>query len=250
MLKVNKIYCGDCLGVMRKMPDKSIDMVVTDPPYGINYLSRLSLSRTNKAGIRTPYDSVVAKRLRDENRIKNDGKFVFPFDEMRRLIKDTGAIFFFYSWRKEPRNIPIKNKIIWVKNGWGAGDLSGDFANQYESIAFCPIDNSRNGFKIRGKRLSNVWHFNRVSSRGMSHPTEKPVELMKRIIECGSDRGDLILDPFLGTGATAVAAKLLGRRFIGIELESKYCKIANERLGNIDWERDRFNSKVNWVKLL
>jgi len=206
------IYCGDCLEVLPLLEPDSIDLVVTDPPYGLNYFSNC-------------YNGI-----NPHNRIINDDKFFLPLRRIWKLIKETGALFFFYSWKNDPIDIPvdiqIRNKIIWVKNNWTAGDLKGDYGNQYENIAFCPKDK----FEIHGKRLSNVWPCDRVPHQKLKHPTEKPCQIIYPAILSGSDNNNLILDPFLGSGTTAVAAKQLGRKFIGIEISEKYCQIAVDRL--------------------
>jgi len=204
---VNKVIHGDCLEVMKEMPDECIDCIITDPPYGIEYYSNRYVSGN-------PHDKIIG-----------DKSFLLPIDELWRLLKPSGAIFSFYSHKKPLLDTRLKNVIIWVKNNWTAGDLYGDFGNQYECIGFLPKDN----FKLRNKkRYSNVWFFDRVPPK--FHPTQKPIGLISRIIECGSREGDIILDPFLGSGTTAVACKRLGRKFIGIEINQEYCKIAEERL--------------------
>jgi site-specific DNA-methyltransferase (adenine-specific) len=206
------IYCGDCMEILPLLEPNSVDLVLTDPPYGLNYLSN------------------HYKGINPHNRIINDDKFFLPFRRVWNVIKDTGALFFFYSWKVEPIQMPmdikIRNKIIWVKNNWTAGDLKGDYGNQYENIAFCPKDN----FQIQGKRLSNVWFCDRISADKLKHPTEKPIGIITPAIISGSQVGQIILDPFLGSGTTAVAAKQLGRKFIGIEIEEKYCERAKQKL--------------------
>ncbi len=205
----NKVIQGDCLELMKKLPDNSIDLIITDPPYGINYLSN------------------YYKNGNPHKAIKNDDVFFFPFEELWRVLKPTGAMFVFYSYKVPFIDDRIKNHIIWIKNNWTAGDLFGDFGNQYESIAFIP----KKEFKIMGgRRFSNVWKFDRVSPDKLVHPTEKPVDLIRRIIKVGSNKNMLILDPFLGSGTTAVACKQSGRDFIGMELSERYCEIANKRL--------------------
>jgi len=198
------IYHGDCMEVMQGL-DK-VDLILTDPPYGVSY-------RSNHYIYGNPHGE-----------IKNDNKLFCPLDDMWKLLKDTGSIFTFYSYKKPILDNRKKNDIIWVKNNWSAGDLTGDFGNQYETIAFMP----KSKFKINGYRWSNVWNFNRI--KPTLHPTEKPEELLKRIIECATVKGDTVLDIFAGVGSTLLASKLLSRKAIGIEIEEKYCEIAARRL--------------------
>lgn len=200
------LYCADCLEILPQIPDKSVDLVLTDPPYGINYYS----GRYKNGNPHLP--------------IKNNDDLFLPLLELWRILKETGALFSFNSFKNPIIDDKVKNQIIWVKNNWTAGDLTGNFANQYESIAFIP----KAEFKLKGKRFSNVWYFDRVTPE--FHPTQKPVDLITRIIKCGSINNDLILDPFLGSGTTAIACKMLQRKYIGIEINPQYCDITIQRL--------------------
>lgn len=144
---------GDALELMKKLPDESIDAVITDPPYGINYNS-------NRYKNGNPFSS-----------IKNDHLIFFPIDEMLRVLRPTGALFAFYSFKRPVMDERIKNSIVWVKNNWSAGDLNGDFGNQYEQVLFIP----REKFRIHSKRYSNVWAFDKVPATELVHPTQKPL---------------------------------------------------------------------------
>jgi len=205
-MEVNKIICGDCLEVMKGIPNNSIDLVVTDPPYGINYLS-------NYYKYNNPHSKII-----------NDDKLFIDINECWRVLKPTGSLFVFYSQKKPLVDKRIKNIIIWVKNNWSAGDLYGDFGNQYECIAFMPKEK----FKLKSKRYSNVWQFKREIPK--YHPTQKPVSIIERIIESSTNKNDIILDPFIGSGTTAVACKETGRKYIGIEISEEYCEIARRRI--------------------
>ena len=203
---VNQIIHGDCLDVMREMPDKSVDFVLTDPPYGLNYKSN------------------YYKYANPHPEIENDNELFINVDECWRVAKVSGSLFIFNSHKKPLVDFRIRNQVVWVKNNWSAGDLTGDFGNQYELIAFLP----KPEFSIIGKRLSNVWLCDREPP--LLHPTQKPVDLICKIIRCSTNEGDIVLDPFLGSGTTAEACKLTHRRFIGIEINDEYCQIAKSRL--------------------
>lgn len=139
---VNKIICGDCLEIMKGIPDKSIDLVLTDPPLG---------------------------------------------------------------WRYRP---------------------------SYENIVILSKSKDNYSFYDDSKSCSNVIEINQKIPQKGDHPTVKPVSLMRKLIEIHSKPNDIILDPFLGSGTTAVACKELGRRFIGIEINPDYCQIAQKRVDN------------------
>jgi site-specific DNA-methyltransferase (adenine-specific) len=117
----------------------------------------------------------------------------------------------------------------WQKGGGGIGDLEHSLSTDYEIAIVC----HKGMAKIRGKRDGSVWSSPKIIGNRIVHPTEKPVNLIKRIIEKFSDEESVVLDSYLGSGTTAVACKQLNRNFIGIEISEEYCKIAEDRLNNM-----------------
>lgn len=208
---INIVQNRDCIAALKFIPDSSIDCIITDAPYGIEYFSN-----DYKDG--NPFKPIA-----------NDDKLFIPMEEFWRILKDTGSMFLFYSQKVPLWDERVKNTIIWVKDSGTMGDLEGDFQNFYELIAFIPKSN----FKLKTKRYSNVWYFDKVHPDQLVHPTQKPEKLINRIIECATVENDLVLDAFLGSGTTAVCCKLMNRRFIGFELEGSYCEIANRRLSQV-----------------
>jgi site-specific DNA-methyltransferase (adenine-specific) len=205
--KLNLIQ-GDCLEVLKQLPDKSIDLILTDPPYGINYQS----NRYKRIGSKF-------------NLLQGDNKLTVPIEEFIRVLKPTGCALIFFSYKQRLIDSRIKNELIWVKNNWTAGDLNGDFGNQYESIAFIP----NKEFKLTNGRPTNVFTFNRVPPTQLKHPTEKPVDLLSFLIDKTTQQGQVVLDCFMGSGTTGVASLKLGRRFVGVELDEGYFRIAEQR---------------------
>lgn len=200
---INKIICGDCLEAMKGIPDGAVDLVLTDPPYGIEFQSNY---RTVK-----------------HDKIHNDSFFpLWIFDELKRVT--SRAIYVCCRWDNLYVLPKPKSVIAWVKNNWSMGDLKHEHGRQWESVCFYPQENHE--FK---KRISDVIFANRTGNE--LHPTQKPVELMSTILS--ANIGDIVLDPFLGSGTTAVACRQLNRRFIGIEINPDYCKIARERLNGV-----------------
>lgn len=132
----------------------------------------------------------------------------------------------FFKQTLEHNGFKIKNMIIWVKNNHTAGDLKAQFGKQYEILFL--VNKGRKCFN--GKRITDIWNFDRVSGNKQLHQNEKPLELIKQCIEKHSNENDLVVDPFLGSGTTAVACKELNRNFIGFELDEKYCEIARKRI--------------------
>jgi len=212
---INKVICGDCLEVMKGIPDGAVDLVVTDPPYGMGYVSSRRklkfnhIENDNNLDWVESFTPIIFKILKE-----NSHSYIFCNDyshgELRQAHKDYG--------------FQVKRTLIWEKNNHTSGDLEGDYANKTEFILFC-----HKGRKLlNGNRECNVLKFDRVAT--LTHPTEKPLSLISKLIVNSSNPGDLILDPFLGSGTTAVAAKQLGRKFIGIEIDPGYCRIAEDRL--------------------
>ena len=197
---INQVIQGDCFEVMKLIPDKSIDLVVTDPPYGMNFQSN--------------------HRFKKYDKIEGDDKYpVEILAELFRVAKR--AVYVFCRWDNLRELFPQKSVIAWVKNNWSMGDLLHEHGRQWEAICFYPQENHE-----FIKRIPDVIYANRTGNN--FHQTEKPVELIAQII--AANVGETVLDPFLGSGTTAVAAKQLGRKFIGIEISEKYCKIARDRL--------------------
>ena len=213
---------GDMLEVMNGIPDNSIDMIVTDPPYLIDYKTNY---RKNK---QHDFCSAI-KGDNDKNLIK------YAIKESYRILKPNSAMYMFCSpntidfFKVEvERYFKIKNIIIWKKNNWTAGDLQASFGKQYEMIILA----NKGRKKFNGKRLTDIWEFDRVSGKKQLHQNQKPVELIEQMIEKHSNAGDLVVDMFMGSGSTGVACKNLNRKFIGIELDKEYFEIAKRRIEN------------------
>lgn len=185
-LPLNTIICGDCLEVLRTLPDKCVDLVLTDPPYGIDFQSAW---RTDSSQWKP--------------KIANDKEpFVAWIDEAYRVLKDPGAMLCFTRYdteevfRSEMRKVGFADKaqIIWDKVIHGMGDLTGDYAPQHENIIFV----TKGKFQFPNKRPTSVIRIKRVDAEKLIHPNEKPVPLIHILIEQLSHKGDVVLDPFLG----------------------------------------------------
>ena len=200
---------------MKTFPDKSFDLVLTDPPYGMDYQSS---RRTEK------YDKI-------DNDISLE--WLRPFlQEAFRVLKDDTHIYLFCNdyaisdFRKELEAVGFtpKRTLVWVKNNHTSGDLEGDYGNKTEFLLYA----QKGRRELNGKRETNVLNFDRTATT--QHPTQKPVDLNAFLIRKSSEENQTILDPFMGSGTTLVAAKLLNRNAVGIEISPEYCKIAEDRL--------------------
>lgn len=213
----NKIYNTNCLEFMNTLPDKCIDLVLTDPPYGMSFQSNYRIKK---------HDSIV----NDDNL---DWLPLFVEQSFRILKDDTHAYFFcsFHNidiFKQEIQKLyEFKNILIWQKNNTGMGDLEGDYAPQYE---FC-IYARKGNRKLNGSRDSNIIKYNKTGNN--FHPTEKPVDLFAYLIKKSTEEEDIVFDGFFGGGTTGIACQMLNRKYIGCELSKEYCDIAEARIKNI-----------------
>ena len=220
--ELGKIYHGDCLEIMKSWPDGFVDLVVTDPPYGVDY----------QTSWRSDNDPLVKK-------IANDSGNWLPFaeawlNEVARILKPDTHLYAFGSFLTAPQMQPLiaskltfKNTLVWDKMNWSVGDLEGDYGRQYELIYF-----AHKGRKLLGggKRLGNLLRASRGSGADYEHPTQKPEEIIAKLIEQSSSEQDVVCDPFLGSGTTAIVAEKMNRRWVGCEIEPQYIDVAQKRL--------------------
>ena len=230
-MELNKIYNEDCLEGMKRIPDGSVDLIVTDPPYLMNYKTGRRKDKTHR------FNDVI---LNDNN----EQLIVDYIKECYRILSDDTAMYLFCSsnkvdlFKRELEKLfSIKNMIIWVKNNHTAGDLESAFGRKYE-IVFLVNKGQR---KFNGERLTDIWEFPKVSTDGQLHQNQKPIELIKRCIEKHSNVGDVVFDGFMGSGTTAAAALDTNRNYIGFELDEYYFNVAEKRLKNHTTQTDLFD---------
>ena len=230
-MELNRIYNEDCLEGMKRIPDGSVDLIVTDPPYLMNYKTGRRKDKTHR------FNDVI---LNDDN----EQLITDYVKECYRILKDDTAMYLFCSsnkvdfFKRELEKLfSIKNMIIWVKKNHTAGDLESAFGRKYE-IVFLVNKGQR---KFNGERLTDIWEFPKVSSDGQLHQNQKPIELIKRCIEKHSNVGDVVFDGFMGSGTTAAAALDTNRNYIGFELDEYYFNVAEKRLKNHTTQTDIFN---------
>lgn len=210
MLEINKIHLGDCLELMKEIPDKCIDLVLTDPPYGINFGE---YNRTNKDCYGRRYKANKYKNSNWDSSPPTDNVFV----EMFRVAKNQiifGGNYFPILWGYGGKGFIFWNKNQPVKN-FADGELAWtSFDRPAKNYNFTYYGNLEGNTKASEK----------------IHPTQKPIALFEAIIRDYSKENDLILDCFSGSGTTAVACHNLKRRFICIEKDYDYWKASVERL--------------------
>lgn len=253
----NKIFNHSCVN-MSELPDKSVALMVTSPPYNINieYGNKWDKGKLVEAKGKKYVDNLEEEEYR--------AMLSAVIEETKRVLKDDGEIWFNIKNRyKNEEIIPpfwvmeffkdmyLKNIIIWNFD-WG-GSTNKRFCSRYEYIFFftkkkgdytfnledvkIPALNYRpDRYKSQLKNPTDVWNISLVSGNSperTEHPAQYPEELIERIIKVGTNPGDLVLDPFMGSGTTAVVAKKLGRNYVGYEIEPDFIKIAENRLNNV-----------------
>lgn len=218
MITLNTIYAEDCADTMAQIDAQSIDAIITDPPYGINYQSAR----------RTDSSQWKPKLAND------DVPQVEWLDDAFRILKDKTCLAVFCEWRfqevfkqaMESSGFEIKSQVIWDRGWHGMGDLSGAFAPSHDVIWFAV----KGRYTFPSIRPVSVLHFPRIAAEALEHPTQKPIDLIAYLIKVLTVEGSILYDPFLGSGTLAVAAERLKRQWIGSEISADYVEIANRRL--------------------
>lgn len=210
----NTITNGDCIELMRSMEDCSIDLTVTDPPYIINYLTPRSTSKFSGVEI-----------ANDNNEDWLDDFFIQLF----RVTKNVAYIFCGWSSlgtfqeAAVKAGFTLKNVLVWDKMHIGMGN---NYRHRYELIMLL----CKTNFKTKRHDIPNILAYKKVHHSKATHVSEKPVELLELLIDQSSDEGDVVFDPFCGSGSTLDAAKHLKRDYIGFDINSDYAILADKRI--------------------
>lgn len=247
---LNQILCGDCIDVMRGIPDASVDAVFADCPYNLQ-LGQKTLYRpedqTAARAVRDAWDSFASPAEYDE--------FTRAWiEQCRRVLKPDGAMWVIGSYHNifrvgailQDMGFWILNDIVWVKTNPMPNFRGTRFTNAHETLIWAtPRKTGKYTFNYEtmkklngGKQMRSDWEMNiclgeeRVKDEnGKSlHNTQKPMDLLRRVILSSTKPGDIILDPFVGSGTTAAAARELGRQFIAIDRDASYVAAARERV--------------------
>lgn len=256
-MQTNIIYSKSS-ELMGEVPDESVDLIVTSPPYNID----IKYGNKTEKGKITASKAVKYSDKMEESKYREFLRSVF--DECKRVLKKDGSIWINiknrYSngeittpfWIQEYfSDCTLKNLIIWNFD-WG-GSTNKRFAPRYEFVFWFTKDKNNYKFNLSDvsipavnyrpdryksqlKNPSDVWRIPMVSGNFLErtgHPAQYPEKLVERIILAGTNRGDIVLDPFMGSGTTAVVAKKLGRKYIGYEIVPEYIEMSNTRLSNV-----------------
>lgn len=214
------LVCGDAVEELKKLEPLTVDCVVTDPPYGIDFKS---------------------VRGAETNDFEQDGK-AFALDllsktlpELYRVMKEGSHLYVFCSWHNvgafkklvEDSGFDVRNCLVWVKNNHTPTNYLLNYAHKHEFVLF-----ASKGRRFLNRELTtDVLEFDNVM--GKTHAAEKPVKLLKYLIENSTNKGEVVLDCFAGSGSSLVAAQGLNRSWIGIEKDSGFVDICKERIGGL-----------------
>ena len=258
-MKINTIYVGDCINILnKKIEERTVELIFADPPYN---LSGNGLKwEGNKTGGDWHMVNEEWDKMTDPEYIRFSSKWI---GACNKVLKDNGSIYISCTYHNlaevmiilKQLDFKINNVIVWQKTNampnmtkrvfthstefvvWAVKGKKWIF--NYEELKKINPDKQKNGSV---KQMRDVWSLPLVQGKerlrgddGRAlHPTQKPEEMLKRIIIASSNEGDTVLDPFLGSGTTAFVAKELGRNWIGIEKSKKYADIAKKRISKIN----------------
>jgi site-specific DNA-methyltransferase (adenine-specific) len=244
-LEFNQIYNMDCIEGMKFIPDQTIDLVITDPPFAINFKAK-----------RENYNRTASRVLEGYNEIPKEEYYNFTvkwMTEVYRILKESGSMYVFSGWNNlkdilvalDEIGFITVNHIIW-KYQFGVVTKRRFVTSHYHCLYVCKNDEKRKFFpyarygkeesapkggSMHYKDKEDVWIINREYWTGdQKTPTKLPAELIKKILQYSSEEGDIVLDPFLGSGQVAVVSKMMKRQYIGFEIVKEYYEFAKERL--------------------
>ena len=259
---MNKIYNQDCIDGMKTIPDGKMDLIVTDPPFAINF-------KAKKAN----YNRTASRVLSGYNEITKENYYEFTLNWMSqcfRILKESGGMYVFSGWNNladilnaiEEIGFITVNHIIW-KYQFGVVTSRKFVTSHYHCLYICKNDKKRKFFpyerfskeeknnqgrSLHYKDKEDVWEIKREYWTGDEKtPTKLPAEIIKKILQYSSEEGDLVFDPFLGSGQTAVVSKLLKRNYIGFEIVKEYFDFISKRLKSNSYRIKSSNDKSNTI---
>ncbi len=258
-LPIDTIINGDCLEEMKKLPDSSVDLIIADPPYNLSKGGNWKWDNSVKLeGMGGDWHKVM--EAWDHYDLRSYMEFSLQWlAQAQRILKQTGSMWVFGTYHNigiinvscQLLGIEIINEVIWYKRNAFPNLAGRRLTASHETILWCnkggkkreyyfDYEYSKNGdfrydgLKVDGKQMRTVWDISNNKKKEEliygKHPTQKPVRILDRLIRLSSRGGDLVFTPFAGVGSECVAAKESGRKYLGVEIEQKYCDIAVKRL--------------------
>ncbi|MGL2964830.1 site-specific DNA-methyltransferase [Flavobacterium sp. RSB2_4_14] len=249
-LALNSIHQGDCVALLKQIPDNSVDLIFADPPYNLQLNGELTRPNQTKVdAVNDEWDKFASMEIYDK--FTNDW-----LRECRRVLKNTGSIWVIGTYHNifrvgaslQDLGFWMLNDVVWIKTNPMPNFKGTRFNNAHETMLWATkSEKSKYTFHYHSMKTMNEdlqmrsdWLIpicqgeERIKVNGQkAHSTQKPEELLYRVILSTSNVGDVVLDPFSGSGTTAAVAKKLGRKFIAFEREQFYIDVANNRLKEI-----------------
>jgi site-specific DNA-methyltransferase (adenine-specific) len=207
---INRVTCGDAVQIVKQLPSNSVDLVITDPPYGDN----CGYGMYNRKIVGNEHPLLGLLVMAESYRVLKKHSTAYMFFGMKHLG-------FIQSFFTSYTSYKIREIVVWDKVAMGLGYA---FRKQHEGILVL----EKGKPQYRNHSMLNVISIRKVPTP--HHPHTKPVALIKELILHSSDKGDIVLDPFVGSGSTVIAAKELRRQYIGIEVDKRYWMMAQQRL--------------------
>lgn len=244
-LEFNKIYNMDCIEGMKYLPNNTIDLVITDPPFAIDFKAK-----------RNNYHRTASRVIEGYNEIPKEEYYNFTtkwMKEVYRVLNESGSMYVFSGWNNlkdilialDKIGFITVNHIIW-KYQFGVVTKRKFVTSHYHCLYVCKNDKKRkffpytrygkddddkDGGSLHYKDKEDVWIIKREYWTGdQKTPTKLPAELIKKILQYSSEEGDVVLDPFLGSGQVAIVSKMMKRQYIGFEIVKEYYEFAQKRL--------------------
>ncbi len=235
ILLPNRIYQMDALAGLRKLESNSVDLFVTDPPYNIASKNRSTMKNGKIISTMKAWGAWDSFHPFDYDLL-----ILSVISECYRILKPGGALYMFtareqngYFIRKAiERGFVYRNQLVMAKKNPLPSFSKANWRSAFEACMYLTKGKPSTFNFVSQAECKNVFWFS--NTRHITkHPTEKPLALIELLVAVSSNEGDLVVDPFMGSGTTAVAAKALGRKFIGFDLEKEYIEMARERLKGI-----------------
>lgn len=215
------IVQGDCIEVMATLQPESVAAVICDPPYGMAYQSNRRVATRQFSPIEQDAGFDVAFQtnwMLAAYRVMAADSHLYAFCSDHHLGKFREAAVM--------AGFNVKRTLVWVKDAWTSGDLEGDYGHKTEFVLYA----QKGRRALHGDRCGNVIEARRVPPQHLQHPTQKPLGVLRPLIQKSTSPGELVLDPFCGSGSTGVACMEEGREFLGIEMDHRYVAIARARM--------------------
>ncbi|GIX42343.1 MAG: methyltransferase [Leptospiraceae bacterium] len=244
-LEFNKIYNIDCIEGMKHIPADTVDLVITDPPFAIDFKAKRNNYHRTQSRVLEGYKEIPKAEYYD---------FTLKWmKEVYRVLKESGSMYVFSGWNNlkdilmalDEIGFITVNHIIW-KYQFGVVTKRKFVTSHYHCLYVCKNDekrkffpysrygkedNDRDGSSLHYKDKEDVWIIKREYWTGdQKTPTKLPAELIKKILMYSSEEGDIVLDPFLGSGQVAIVSKMMKRQYIGFEIVKEYYEFAQKRL--------------------